>query len=122
VTLSGLALLWASAAMAYILLASSRTGMATAVALAAGEATTPPSLSSADGVWMAALLVGATLMSGLPFGISLVQPEGLRATAWTVGLLLLGFCLVTGVSVGLLYLPSAILLLVAGTCAMESRA
>ncbi|HUF75767.1 MAG TPA: hypothetical protein VMM35_05780 [Longimicrobiales bacterium] len=124
VTLSALAFLWACAATAYLLLASTRTGIATPASLAAGgdEATRPPSLATADGVWMAGLLMGVTLMAGMPLGVGLAHPPGQRGTAWAGGLLLLGFGLVSGFSVRLLYLPSAFLLILAGAVAKADSA
>ena len=126
VTLSALAFLWACAATAYLMLASSPSGMATAATLAAvgdGARRLPPPLATADGVWMAGLLIGVTIMAGMPLGIGLAHPPGLRATAWTAGLLLLGFCVLSGWPVGLLYLPSTMLRMVAGSAgAVRSRA
>jgi hypothetical protein len=63
---------------------------------------------------MAGLLMGVTLLAAMPLGVALAHPSGHRTTAWTAGLLLLGFCALSGVSMGLPYLPSAILLIVAG--------
>ena len=72
---------------------------------------------------MVALLMGATLVAGMPLGIGLAHPTGHRTTAFASGLLLLGFCLVTGLSVGLLFLPSTILLVLAGALGrVEPRA
>ena len=125
VTLSALAFCWACAATAYLLLASTRTGVATPAGLAASgnESSLPPPLSTAEGVWMAGLLIGVTLAAGLPFGIGLAHPPGHRSSAVAIGLLLVGFCSVSGLSVGLLYLPGALLLLVAGAVgAGDSRA
>jgi hypothetical protein len=116
-TLSALAFPWACGATVYLLLVSSHPGIATSAVLAAsgGEARRmPPSLATANGVWTAALLICVTLLAGMPLGVALAHPPGQRTTAWAAGLLLLGFCAMAGVSVGLLYLPSAILLIVAG--------
>jgi hypothetical protein len=63
---------------------------------------------------MAGLLMGVTLLAGMPLGVALSHPAGQRSTAWTVGLLLLGFCVLSGFSVGLRYLPTSVLLMVAG--------
>lgn len=117
ITLSALAFLWACTATVYLLMASSRRGLAASAMLGtAGEGASgmPPPLSTADGVWMAALLLGVTLLAGIPMGIGLAHPSGHRATAWTIASLLVGFSLVSGGFVGLLYLPSTILLIVAG--------
>ncbi|HUF76302.1 MAG TPA: hypothetical protein VMM35_08490 [Longimicrobiales bacterium] len=115
--LGALAFLWASAATVYVLLTSSETAMSASNMLAAsgGEARgRPPSLATADGVWMATLLMAITLLTSLPAGIALRHPSGQRVAAWAAGLMVLGFCLVSGVFLGLLFLPSAILLMAAG--------
>lgn len=115
--LGAVAFLWASAATVYVMLASSETAMSTANMLATsddGAKGMPPSLATANGVWMTALLVGVTLLTSLPVGIAFGLPSRQRTAAWSTGLLVLGFCLVSGHFLGLLYLPSAILLMVAG--------
>ena len=117
VALGALAFLWACGATVYLLLASSHAGIATSVTLAAGGGGTRrmlPSLATANGVWITGLLLGTALLSGIPLGVALGHPPALRATAWIVGALLLGFCLLAGFFVGLLYLPSALLLIGVG--------
>lgn len=122
--LGGLAFLWACAATWYLLLASSQAGIATSATLPSSGAEPsgmPPSLATAEGVWMAGLLIGVTLLAGMPLGVGLAHPAAQRATAWTTGLLLLGFCFVSGFPMGLLYLPSTILLVVAGAVGRVER-
>lgn len=116
-TLGALAFLWACAATTYLLFASSQAGIARAAMLAAGGGAAPhmpPPLATATGVWVTGLLVGVTYLAGMPLGIALAVPAGQRMVAWTTGFVLLGFCAVSGFSVGLPYLPSALLLVVAG--------
>lgn len=112
-----LAFLWTSAATAYVVLASSETAMSTSdmLVVSGDEAKgMPPSLATANGVWMTGLLMGVTLLTSLPVGIALAHPSRRRMAAWAAGLLLLGFCLISGLFLGLLYLPSALLLMAAG--------
>lgn len=73
-----------------------------------------PPLASATGVWMSGLLMGISLAAGVPLGLALTRPSDLRTPAWGAGFLILGFCVLSGMAVGLPYLPSAVLLLVAG--------
>jgi hypothetical protein len=124
-TLDALAFLWACGATVYLLVAISPTGIATSAMLAPslGEATRmPPSLATANGVWMAGLLVGVTMLAGMPLGIAWAHPSGHRMTAWTAASLLLGFCLLSGLFVGLLYLPCTFLLMAAGAVSrVEAR-
>ena len=47
-----------------------------------GTARMPP-LATAPGVWMAGLLLGMTLLAGIPLGVALASPGGARPTAWT---------------------------------------
>jgi hypothetical protein len=115
--LDALALLWTCAATAYLLMASTRRGIAASAVLGiAGDdvGRLPPSLATANGVWMAGLLMGLTLLGGMPLGIALAHPSGHRAAAWTVALTLLGFCFLSGFFVGLLYVPATVLLMIAG--------
>ena len=115
--LGAVAFLWACGATVYVLLASSEAGIAASSMIAASGDTAkrmPPPLATANGVWMTGLLIGVTLLAGIPMGIAMAHPAGQRRTAWMAGLLLLGFCLISGFFVGLLYLPSTILLIAAG--------
>lgn len=116
-TLCALAFLWACAASVYLLVGSSPAGIARSATLAAGGSEAsgmPPPLATVEGVWVAGLLMGIGLLAGVPIAVVLAHPSGHRATAWTVGSSILGFCAISGFFVGLLYLPAALLLLVAG--------
>src|SRR6056297_1436700 len=106
-SLGALAFVWACGATVYVLLASSQTGMATSAMIAAsGDVVRrmPPPLATAKGVWMTALLMGVTVLAGIPVCIAWAHPSSQRRIAWLAGLLLLGFCLISGLFVGLLYL------------------
>lgn len=116
-TLDSLAFLWACAATVYLLLSSSPGGVTASGLLAAtgvGTGRVLPPLATARGVWMAGLLLVVTVLAGLPLGVAMTHPSGHRPTAWAVAGLLLAFCLLTTPFVGLLYLPSTLLLMVAG--------
>ena len=93
------------------------------VAGIAGDAqSVAPPLASANGVWVTALLMGISMLAGVPMGVALTHPPVQRVTAWTIGSMLLGFCLLAGLPLGLPYLPSAILVFGVGVMAkMEPR-
>ena len=114
--LSALAFLWALAATVYVLAGVGYEGISTGFALTGGREEPGPgvvSLASATGVWIVALLAGVTLLAGMPLGVALSHPAGQRATTWSAGLLLLGFSVVAGFTVGPFYLPCAIVMLAA---------
>ena len=120
-SLAGLGFVWSGGATLYLLLVAAGRGMTTVVTLSAasgplagGPAPLPPSLATGDGVWMTALLLGVTLVSAVPFGVALRHPRGLRVTAWTVAMPLLAVCVLGGLTVGLYYLPTVLLLGLAG--------
>jgi hypothetical protein len=116
--LNALAFLWVSAATIYLLVTAGYEGLSPASALAGN---TPivghidTSLASANGPWVVGLLLIVSLIAGLPFGVALTSPKSHRAVTWTAGLLLLGFSIISGYTVGLMYLPGAVLLLAAAT-------
>lgn len=123
--LGGLAFFWACAVTFHVLQASSQTGLTVSAVVAgiAGDArSVAPPLDSANGVWVTGLLVGISMLSGVPMGVALTHPPVQSVTAWTTGSMLLGFCLLAGLSLGLPYLPSAILVFgVAVLATMEPR-
>ena len=112
-TLNALAAVWAAAATLYLLSAAGYRVVSTSSAVAgedAGVGHLAVSLVSASGPWIVALLFVVTLTAALPFGVALAYPAGQRVTTWTCALSLLGFSLVAGFSVGLPYLPPALVL------------
>lgn len=123
---SALGFLWACAATAYLLVVASPAGVARSTTLAAGAGDAAgllPPLATAEGVWLAGLLMGVALLAGVPFGVALAHPTGLRPTGLTTGFAMVGFCALSGDFVGLLYLPCALLLIAAGAVARaEPRA
>lgn len=116
--LKALAFLWSCSATVYLLVASAYEGVNRTSALTGSEAVVGQidvSLASPAGVWVVGLLVVVTLVAGLPFGVASTYPEGHPAVTWTVALLLFGFSIMSGVTVGLMYLPAAVVLLAAAT-------
>ena len=115
VLLFGLGFTWAAAASVHLLTSAPYLGT---VLEAAG--TPDPAigrinvtLASANGAWTLSLLSLITVLFGLPFGVALTHPGGQRFVGWTIGLLLVAFSVVTGSSVGLTYLPAALLVIAA---------
>lgn len=116
----GLAFFWACAVSLHVLRASSPTGITVSAAIAgvAGEAATvAPPLDSADGVWVTGLLLIISVLSGVPLAVTLTYPPGQSVTAWTIGSILVGFSVLAGLSLGLPYLPSALLIFMVGVLA-----
>lgn len=68
-------------------------------------------LASGDGVWTVGLLALITILFAVPVGVALTHPPDQRVAGGMVGLLALAFSLVSGFSVGLTYLPPALLVL-----------
>lgn len=121
--LSGLGFLWALAATIYLLTGAGYESFSTDAALPGGGETVghmSVSLVSANGPWVVALLSIVTLLAGIPLGVGLAHPRGHRGTTWTFGLLIVGFSIVAGFSVGLTYLPVGLVLIAAA--AVSERA
>ena len=122
VLLFGLAFTWAAGGSVRLLTSTPYLG----VASAAGGHPDPTvgqidvSLASANGVWVVGLLCLVTVLFALPFGVALTYPTGQRLVGWTIGCLVLAFSIIGGFSVGLTYLPAA-LLVVAGAALSPVR-
>jgi hypothetical protein len=111
--LNALAFLWASVATLYLLVVSDVAGGHTASALGDGGDVVGDlglSLASADGVWVVGLLILVTVLAGLPLGVSLTHHEGHRLVTGIAAWLLLGFSLISGFSLGMVYLPVPLLM------------
>lgn len=122
--LGALAFVWACAATVYLLNAAGYEGYSTTSVLTGGGAEprrVTASLVAANGPWVVGLLGSVSLLAGVPLGVALTHPAGQRATTWTVALVLVAFSLVSAFSVGLFYMPSAILLVVSALLATRSR-
>ena len=106
--------IWACTASVYLLVASHGAGIWNASMFVGVDVDVRhllPSLTTATGVWITALLAGVTLVAGIPLGVALTHPPDQRRVTWTAALLVLGFSLVAKPSLGLAYLPSAVLLI-----------
>lgn len=113
ILLFGLAFSWAVAGSVR-LITSARyahivTGTGSAADAAVGQLSV--SLTSVNGAWLAGLIALVTIGFGLPLGTALAYPDGQRPMGWTIGLLGLVFSILSGFSIGLTYLPSALLIL-----------
>jgi hypothetical protein len=113
VLLFGLGFAWAAAGSIRLLTSTHYLGMVTEAGRHAdprvGQVTV--SLASANGAWVVGLLSLVTILFGLPFGVTLTHPTGQRSVGWTIGLLVLAFSIISGFSVGLTYLPAALLVI-----------
>jgi hypothetical protein len=58
-----------------------------------------------------ALLALVTILHAVPLGVALTHPPDQRVAGGTIGLLALAFSVASGFSVGLTYLPPALLVL-----------
>jgi len=113
---SAVALLWACGATLYLLAGAGYDGAGTTALLGGSDADVghvPVSLLSANGAWIAGLLMVLTLLSGIPLGVALTQPRAHRTTALVVAVTLAAFCLIGGRSIGLMYAPAALALFAA---------
>jgi hypothetical protein len=78
-------------------------------------------LVEVNGTWVAYLLVGVTLASSVPLFVALTRTSSQRLVTWVFALLLMAFSIVGGLSIGLLFMPSAILLLTAAIVTLFIR-
>jgi hypothetical protein len=62
-----------------------------------------------------------TLTTGVPFAAMLAFPGAQRAITWIVALLLIGFSVLAGFTIGLFFLPSGLLLLLAAILTLFIR-
>lgn len=122
VLLFGLGLAWAAAGSIRLLTSTRYLGIVTEAGRdadpAVGQVTV--SLASANGAWIVGLIGLITILFGLPFGVALTHPTGQRFVGWTIGLIVVAFSIISGFSVGLTYLPAA-LLVIAGAALAPAR-
>lgn len=119
--LAGLAFLWACGATVYLLSNAGYDGFSTGSTLSGTESVVghiEVSLVSANGTWVVALLSTVTVIAGLPLGVWLTGAAARRAVTWVSALMLLAFSLIAGFSVGLMYLPGALVLLAAAASSL----
>jgi len=112
---SALALLSACTASAYLWRVPMYASLSTTSTSTSSAVTTgldSQTLVGANGSWVTVLLVGVTLLCGLPLCVAVAVPGAQRGATWSTALLVLGFSIISGFSVGLFFMPSALLLLV----------
>ena len=114
--LSGLALLLSVAATFYLLDAPLYQGTETSCTESGCETIeTTKTLVEANGRWVVNLLIGVTLVSGAPLFVLVFRRLTLqRWITWISALLLLVFSVAGALTIGMAFMPSALLLLVAG--------
>ena len=110
--LSGLAFLITAAATLYVLNLPVYKGIET-VHTESGTTTieTTKTVAEANGPWVVYLLIGLTLISGVPLFIAFTRPTLLRLVMWVSMLLLMAFSILGAFTIGLAFMPGAILLL-----------
>jgi hypothetical protein len=82
---------------------------------------TTKTLVEENGSWAIILLTLVTLASGVPFVVSLTLPRAQRPVTWVFALLILAFSILGSLTIGLAYLPSAILLFIAAVLTLFIR-
>lgn len=127
--LSALACIGAVAASAYLLTVPSYKGVVTSTATtAAGSVASGGDavrftriLAEENGtrVWVIPLIV--TLIATAPVVVGFARPTAQRTTIWAAALLLCTFSVVAGFSIGLLFMPSALILLAAAVATFFVR-
>ena len=120
--LSGLALLASAAATLYLLSAPFYQGIET-VQTESGSDTiqVTKTLAEVNGPRVVYLLVGVTLASSAPLFVALRRPVLQRLVTWVSALLLMAFSILGSFTIGLFFMPSAILLLTAAIVTLFIR-
>ena len=115
IVLSGLAIVIAIAATIFLLKAPLYTGVETSCTESGCETIeTTQTLVEANGSWVIYQLITVVLVSSLPLLTAFARPAIQRSITWISALLLLVYSIVGALSIGLAFMPSAILLLIAG--------
>jgi hypothetical protein len=78
-------------------------------------------LVEANGTWVINQLVVVTLVSGVPLFVGLRRSALQRIVTWVCALLLLAYSIAGSFSIGLAFMPSAILLLIAAIATLFIR-
>lgn len=71
-----------------------------------------------NGTWVINQLVAATLVSGVPFFVALRRSAAQRMVTWVCTLLLMAYSIAGSFTIGLAFMPSAVLLLLAAIVAL----
>jgi hypothetical protein len=120
--LSGLAFLVSVAATIYLLNAPLYQHVET-VLTESGEKTIQDTatLVEVNGSWVVYQLCAVTLVSGVPFFVALRRSALQRIVTWVSALLLMAYSIAGSFSIGLAFMPSAILLLIAAIATLFIR-
>ena len=78
-------------------------------------------LVEANGTWVVNQLVGVTLVSGVPLFVAFLRPALQHLVTWVSALLLMAYSIAGSMTIGLAFMPSAILLLIAATVTLFIR-
>lgn len=113
--LSGLALLISIVATTYLMNAPLYRGIETHCTESGCETIqTTKTLVEANGAWVINQLVLVTVVSGIPFIVALRRSNSQRLVTWVTALLLLAYSIAGSFTIGLAFMPGALLLLIAG--------
>ena len=120
--LSGLAFLTSIAATIYLLNAPLYQYVKV-VHTESGEETIQgtATLVEENGNWVVNQLVGVTLVSGVPLFVALRRSALQRLVTWVSALLLMAYSIAGSFTIGLAFMPSAILLLIAAMATLFIR-
>jgi hypothetical protein len=121
--LSGLALLLSIVATFYLLEAPLYQGTETScIGDECETVETTKTLVEANGRWVVNLLIAVTLVSGAPlFALVFRRLTLQRWVTWLSALLLLAFSIAGSFTIGLAFMPSALLLILAGILTLFIR-
>ena len=120
--LSGLAFLACIAATIYLLNAPLYQHVKT-VHTESGEQTIQgtATLVEVNGTWVVYQLIGVTLVSGVPLFVALRRSAIQRLVTWVCALLLMAYSIAGSFTIGLAFMPGAILLLFAAIATLFIR-
>lgn len=120
--LSGLAFLASIAATIYLLNAPLYQHVTT-VLTESGEETIQgtATLVEVNGTWVVIQLLGVTLVSGVPLFVALRRSALQRQVTWVSALLLMAYSIAGSFTIGLAFMPSAILLLITAIATLFIR-
>jgi len=122
IVLSALALLVSIIATVNLLKAPSYRGIETTCTENGCETIeTTNTLVGMNGSWVIYQLVIVILVSSLPLFAAFARPVIQRSVTWISALLLLVYSIAGGLSIGLAFMPTAILILVAGVVTLFIR-
>jgi hypothetical protein len=130
--LSAMACIGAVAASAYLLTMPAYEGLVTStssavrgdsgsVAIGGDVVRFTRTLAEENGLRIWVILLVVTLIATLPLAVALIRPTAQRTTTWIAALLLSAFSVLAGFSIGLFFMPSALILLAAAVATLFVR-